>query len=145
MNGTAIQQPVLTVDVNSVDRWRIVTLLTVAGVAGAGLLAVFGMPPVELHGPNHQLGLMMPTCGMTRAVAAAARLDLARAVAYNPASILLMVGAIGILFRAAVGTATGRWIDGRVGRPAIWWTVTTILFVGLWINQQAHAALLMGP
>ena len=35
------------------DRHRWITLLAVAGVSSAGTMAVFGLSPVDLHGPLH--------------------------------------------------------------------------------------------
>jgi hypothetical protein len=62
--------------------------LAAAGLLAAGVLAVVGLPPVDLHGPLHRLGIMDPLCGMTRGVVAVLRGQLGRAVAYNPASPL---------------------------------------------------------
>lgn len=139
------QPPLLVVRVVGGDRWRVVTNIALVGLALAGLLAVFGMPPVDLHGPNHRLGIMVPTCGMTRGVAAAARLDLATAVSFNPAAPFLVAGAVAALLRAVVGRVSGRWIDVMTGVPRFWMWVSGVAFVALWVNQQAHASLLMGP
>lgn len=137
--------PVLRVGVVARDRWRAVTVMAAVGLIAAALMARFGMPPVDLHGPTHRWGLMMPTCGLTRGVAAAARLQFGVAVAYNPASIALVAGAVVVVARAVGGVLTGRWLDARVGDGRYWWAIGTVIFVVLWVNQQSHAALLMTP
>jgi hypothetical protein len=46
-----------------VDRHRWAGLLAVAGLAAGGAMAIFGLPPVDLHGPLHYAGIMDPLCG----------------------------------------------------------------------------------
>lgn len=48
------------------DRHPTMTSLVVIGIPLLMLLAVVGLPPVDIHGPLHYLGIMGPTCGMTR-------------------------------------------------------------------------------
>jgi len=50
------------------DRHPTLTPLAAAGLLAAAILAVVGLPPVDLHGPLHRLGIMDPLCGMTRGV-----------------------------------------------------------------------------
>jgi hypothetical protein len=85
-----------------------------------------------------------------RAVDAAGRLE--RAWAYNPASnpasLLLVGGALAVLVRAGVGWLTGRWLTvtlGHARRPWSWLlpALALIAVAALWANQQHHAALLM--
>jgi hypothetical protein len=71
------------------DRHPTLAPLAAAGLLAAGLLAVVGLPPVDLHRPLHHLGIMDPLCGMTRGTVALLRGQLGQAVAYNPASPLL--------------------------------------------------------
>lgn len=125
------------------DRHRVVTFLAVAGLAAGAAMAVFGLPPVDLHSPLHYMGFMMPTCGATRAVWAAMGGDLAMSLRYNPLGIVLVGGAIALLLRLAAGVLTGRWVNVRV---VSWWSVgviVTVLTVALWINQQLNVDLLM--
>jgi Protein of unknown function (DUF2752) len=68
------------------DRHPTLAPLAAAGLLAAGVLAVVGLPPVDLHGPLHHLGIMDPLCGMTRGTVAMLHGQLGRAVAYNPAS-----------------------------------------------------------
>lgn len=125
------------------DRHRLLTPLALAGLLVAGLLAAFGMPPVDLHGPTHWIGIMGPTCGMTRGVAATAGGDLARAVAYNPASPLVVAGAVAVLLRGVVGVASGRWLTFHLHVSRRGWIAIIVGLVLLTINQQLHADLLM--
>jgi Protein of unknown function (DUF2752) len=76
------------------DRHPTLTLLAAVGLLAAGVLAVVGLPPVDLHGPLHNLGIMDPLCGMTRGTVAVLHGQLGQAVAYNPASPLLTAGAV---------------------------------------------------
>src|SRR6266542_1728907 len=78
----------------SVDHHRGLTHLAVGGLLAGAILAVTGPPPLDLHGPLHYLGIMDPGCGMTRGVLWTLRGRLDRAWAYNPASPLLVAGAL---------------------------------------------------
>ena len=116
-------------------------LATFAAVLAAIALALFGLPPVSIHGPLHYLGIMDPLCGMTRATRLFARGDLRDAWRYNPASFLVATLALLVLARGAVGRLTGRWwrvsADRRLVGPAV-----ALLLGVLEINQQLHASLL---
>ena len=124
------------------DRHPTLAPLAASGLLVAGLLALVGVPPLDLHGPLHYLGIMDPLCGMTRATVALLRGRLGQAWAYNPASPLLVTGAALSLGRWLVGRLTGRWLDTTARPTRIPWAVTIVVVLGLWSNQQAHAALL---
>jgi hypothetical protein len=55
------------------DRHRPITVLAFVGVTSAVALAVFGLPPVDLHAPFHRFGVHGPA---VRRGAPAARADL---------------------------------------------------------------------
>jgi len=116
--------------------------LLAAAILAAAILAVVGLPPVDLHGPLHRVGVMDPLCGMTRGTVALLRGRLSRAVAYNPASPLLVAGALLALGRWLVGRLTGRWLEVAFRRTPLTLGIAAALVLALWINQQAHAALL---
>ncbi|MQA80254.1 MAG: DUF2752 domain-containing protein [Streptosporangiales bacterium] len=131
----------------SIDRHRGLTLLAIGGLVVGGLMAVLGLPPIDMHGPLHRwFGIMDPLCGGTRGVSYAIRGDWRLAWAYNPASIPLVVGAVVLVVRRLVGMVSGRWLNvwfllpRRVAIPLF-----GVLLVALEINQQLHAPLLMGP
>src|SRR6266487_3544477 len=86
------------------------------------IFAVTGPPPLDLHGPLHYLGIMDPLCGMTRGVLWTLRGRLERAWAYNPASLLLVAGALAVLVRAGVGWLTGRWLTVTLGHARRPWS-----------------------
>ncbi len=116
-----------------------------AGAVGATSLAAFGLPPISIHGPLHFVGIMGPTCGLTRAVRSVALGDIAAALRYNPSVLLLPVLAAVVFARTAVGRLTGRWLELsirwqsiRVGLPV------ALAVVVLTIRQQANVGLL-GP
>jgi hypothetical protein len=124
------------------DRHPTLAPLAAAGLLAAAVLAVVGLPPVDLHGPLHRLGIMDPLCGMTRGVVAALHGRLGRAWAYNPASPLLVAGALLALGRWLVGQLTGRWLDATLRPTPRTVGLAAALVLALWANQQAHADLL---
>ena len=124
------------------DRVHNLTIVVVAGFVLAGALAVFGLPPVDIHGPTHYVGIMDPLCGMTRAARLLALGDVRRALDYNPASPLLALFGILMLGRAVLGYLTRRWLDVRLRLSPTIRAVCVVLVAALWINQQAHSSLL---
>jgi hypothetical protein len=120
------------------------TRIALCGLLVALLLAILGLPPVDLHGALHYLGVMDPFCGGTRSVYLTLHGHLRDALHYNPAGPILVVAALALLLRAAVGWTSRRWVDvhmpWRVRIP-----VALLALVALEINQQLHAALLMRP
>ena len=106
-------------------------------------MALFGLPPLNLHGPQHFVGIMDPLCGMTRALRLLALGQFDRAVTYNPASPLVAVAAVALVLRAGAARTTGRWLDVTLPAPRVLKVVAAILVALLWAHQQAHAALLM--
>ena len=127
-----------------VDRRPDLAWLAIGVLSLAGLLAVVGPPPVDLHGPLHRwFGIMDPACGMTRGVIAMLRARPGLAVAYNPASPLVVVAALAVLVRVGVGRLTGRWLDLRFRPTSMFWLLAAILLLLLWVNQQRHATLLL--
>jgi hypothetical protein len=131
------------VRVEAVDAHRRLLWPAAIGLVGAAALAVVGLPPVDLHGPLHRLGIMDPFCGGTRAMRAAALGHLATAWRYNPLSVVLFLGAIVVIFRAAFGALSGRKLNLRLGRPRLIGAVAVALVAVLEVNQQLHASLLM--
>jgi hypothetical protein len=129
---------------SSVDRRPELGWVAAGGLLAAVVLAIVGPPPVDLHGPLHRwLGIMDPACGMTRGVIATLRGHPGRAWAYNPASLLVVPGALAILVRAAVGRLAGRWVDVRLRPTRLLWLLAATALLLLWVNQQRHAALLL--
>lgn len=128
------------------DRHRWITPLVAAGGTAGLVLAVFGLPPVDLHGPLHYLGVMGPSCGGTRAMYATLTGDLGNAFRYNPLSPLLVLFGVAAMLREVTGRLTGRWLNVRLTclRVAVAWM--SVLLIALSVNQQAHADLLRtGP
>jgi hypothetical protein len=124
------------------DRHPALAPLAAGGLLTAAVLAVVGLPPLDLHGPLHYLGIMDPLCGMTRGTMAVLHGQLSRAWAYNPASPLLVLGTVLAVGRWLVGRLTGRWLNATIRPPPITWAVAAIVVLALWANQQAHAGLL---
>jgi hypothetical protein len=116
-------------------------------VAVAGAMAIFGLPPVDLHSPLHKVGVMDPLCGGTRAARYTAQGNLAEAWRYNPLSILIVCGAGLAILRAAFGLIGRRWVTLAIGWTSTRrrWTIAiaVALLVLLEIRQQLRADLLM--
>jgi hypothetical protein len=138
------------------DRWFSVSLtsyrpessvwtwLAVAGLMGAIVLAIAGMPPIDIHGPLHYAGIMDPFCGATRSVYLTMRGQFENALRYNPGAPLLLLVAAGLVLRGVAGWWTGRWIYARVQRrPVV--GVAIAVGIALAVRQQSNAALLMAP
>lgn len=110
-------------------------------------MAVFGLPPIDLHGPLHWLGVMDPLCGGSRAARYTARGDWSMAWRYNPLGIVVVVGSAVLIVRAVVGTLLSRWLMvTAVWTPARRRAVIAIgslLFGWLAVRQQLRADLLI--
>lgn len=124
------------------DRHPMLAIVALVGLPLALLLAVFGLPPVDIHGPLHYLGVMGPTCGMTRSVMWFTRGQIATAWDYNPAGLLVVPGGLMVLARAVLGWSTGRWFEITVSRRR--WLVAALVLAGivLTVRQQLRVDLL---
>jgi hypothetical protein len=125
------------------DRHRTWTGLALLGIPLTVLVSVLGLPPIDLHGPLHDLGVMGPTCGMTRGAMWFSRGDLARAWMFNPASLLVVPAMAALLARAALGWLTGRWLSMEVRWRPWLWMIPALLILLLSIRQQLNADLLL--
>jgi hypothetical protein len=141
------QQPprvrAVTIEWTSHDGLRPLTASAAAIVLAAAVMARLGIPPLPIMWPMYQLGLVAPTCGLTRGVVALARTEFADAWRWNPASYPIGLSAVAVAIRFGIGVLTKRWLHLRL-RPT--WRLTTIagvLLVTLWLRQQANADLLM--
>ena len=118
-----------------------VVLLAIAAVA----LRIVGVPPVDLHGPLHYLGVMDPLCGGTRATFLMLSGDMAGAATYNPIVFPLAAVVAFVLLRTAVGLITRQWLSvhlGRTPRIAVW-AILVLALALLEVRQQLNADLLM--
>lgn len=120
----------------------VVLRVAVVGLLLSSAVGVLGVPPIGLHLPTHDAGIMMPTCGATRSVAHAAVGDLLTSWQFNPLGAVLVVGAWGYVAREFVGRLTGRWLDLRLDITRGGRIVIALLVVALAVNQQFHANLL---
>lgn len=132
-----------SVSVTRTDRHsEAIVRVAIVGLVLSAAVAVLGLPPVGLHLPTHDLGIMMPTCGATRAVARAAAGDLLGAWRFNPLGPVLVIGAWGCVAREVVGRGTGWWTNVQVAlSPAGRWTLGAAV-LALVVRQQLHAATL---
>ena len=126
------------------DAYPVWTWIALTGLVIAVLLAVLGLPPVDLHGPLHYFGVMDPLCGGTRSVYLTMHGQLRDAVRYNPAGPALVAGAVAVLIRAGVGRATGYWVGVHIPKRILI-PVAVAALAALEVNQQLHAVLLTQP
>ena len=129
------------------DRHRLVTVAALMGAAAATAMGIWGLPPVDLHGPLHKVGIMDPLCGGTRAARYTIEGELADAWRYNPLGIAAVVGALLATARTALGMLRGRWLTVFIAwtprRRTIATVVVGTLVVLLQVRQQGRADLLM--
>ncbi len=140
---TRTRHPVLAVRWEGHDRHPTITRLVLIGIPFVALLAVFGLPPIDIHGPLHYLGIMGPTCGMTRGVMWTARGDLARAWQFNPASLLVLPTMIGLTGRAIYGKITSRWLNLHIRWRPWLWIIPALLILLLSVRQQLNVGFLL--
>jgi hypothetical protein len=133
----------VTIQLNAYDRHPHLWVLALVGVAATAGLALFGLPPIDVHPLLHRLGVMDPMCGMTRGVQAVGRGQWRTAWAYNPASFVVVAVLVASVVRRLGGDFTGQWLDVRIRARGKVLLVSVVLLVLLEVNQQAHAALLM--
>lgn len=134
---------VLSARLGSTDANRWITGLSLGGLVIAALLALVGGMPFDLPMPTHRIGLVTPTCGLTRGSTALVRGDAALAWRYNPASLAVIAFGILGLARAAIGFATKRWLNLSVRLSPTVWIVLGVLFALLWVHQQGNAEFVM--
>lgn len=121
------------------------TRFSLLGLAAGLVLAVFGVPRVDLHGPLHQVGIMDPLCGGTRAAFLLSHGDWAAAWTYNPVVFPLAAAAALMLGRTMVGALSGRWVAVRVRRRRVLVVLLVLAVAALEVRQQLHADLLTAP
>lgn len=126
------------------DAHPLLTWIALCGLLAGLLLAVLGMPHADIHGLLHYIGVMDPFCGGTRSVYLTLHGHLRDAVRYNPAGPILVVAALALVLRAAIGWSSRRWVEVYVP-PRLLVSVAAVALVALEVNQQLHAALLMQP
>lgn len=144
--ATGVVRPFLTTSVQSRDSHRWVTLVGVVAVATAAGMAIFGLPPVDLHGPLHWNGIMDPFCGGTRAAFYTARGQVGRAWEYNPLGILVVVLGVAVLLRSVIGLVSSRWLTIGIvwtaHRRCLTFLVVVVLLTALEVRQQMRVDLL---
>lgn len=124
------------------DRHPTTTRLAIIGIPILVLLALVGLPPVDIHGPLHYLGVMGPTCGMTRGVMWTSRGDFARAWQFNPASLLVIPTMVGVTIRMIYGLS-GRWLNLDIRWRPWLWILPAVVLILLTVRQQLHIDFLL--
>ncbi len=127
------------------DRARPITFAAVLLLVAAIVLRIVGVPPIDVHGLLHYLGIMDPLCGGTRAMFLLTSGEFGAAAHYNPVVFPIAAAGVVLLARATVGWITQRWLDVRLPRIALRIGVALVLiaFVALGARQQLHAEMLM--
>jgi hypothetical protein len=131
------------VHVDSVDRTPKLVVVVAVGLGIAAAFAVFGLPDLPLPMPTWAVGVVTPTCGLTRASTALARGQWGLAWAFNPAAYVLAAAAAGVLVRWAVGRRTGRWVNVRIRLTSLGWVAAAVVTATWWAQQQLNAEFVM--
>jgi drug/metabolite transporter (DMT)-like permease len=135
--------------VEPIDRHSPTTIIGAAGLLAGVVMAVLGLPPVDLHGPLHHLGIMDPFCGGTRAAYYTLRGQGGQAWRYNPLGMLAVLAASVAVARAAAGMVTRRWVNLTVtwspARRRAMVAAVLMAAAALEVRQQMIAPLLMTP
>lgn len=103
------------------------------------LFSMFGLPPISTMGPMYRLGIVSPTCGMTRSVTAIMSGEFSLAWRFNPGGFLVVAVLVGLFMRWAVGHATGRWVSIAVEDWRVPIAIIVVLTIVLGVNQQMNA------
>lgn len=103
------------------------------------LFSVFGLPPVSTMGPMYSIGMVSPTCGLTRSVTAIMSGQFGLAWRFNPGGFLVVAVLAGLLARWVVGRVTGRWASIVVEDWRVAGAFIALLTIVLWVNQQMNA------
>lgn len=140
-------QPWLRWSWQTTDRHRLVTTVAMLGMTAAVAMAVFGLPPVDLHGPLHRFGIMDPLCGGTRAARYTTQGELGLAWRYNPLGIVTVAMAAVVTARTGIGLVGRRWLTLHMAwtprRLRIVIGVGLVLLIMLEVRQQLRVDLLM--
>lgn len=127
------------------DRFASLTFAAAFLLLGAVVLRVVGVPPIDVHGPLHYLGIMDPFCGGTRAMYLLSAGDFRRAATYNPIVFPLAAAIVLLVARAVIGWATHRWpkftLSPTVRRVLL--VALVIAVAALGVRQQLNAEMLM--
>jgi hypothetical protein len=125
------------------DEMRWLTRAVALGVAAAFVLALIGGMPVALPMPTHAVGMVDPTCGLTRASIALAHGDLLAAWRFNPAVFVLAGIAVAVVLRTVWGLTQHRWVSIRMPVTAPRIAIAVVVLAGWWAYQQANAQFIM--
>jgi hypothetical protein len=136
---TGVRSSRFALSVTPRDGMPWLTMLTVAGLASAVVLALIGGFPVDMPMPEHAAGWVAPTCGLTRGSTAIARGDWALAWRYNPASFVIMgLGGLGVV-RWLAGSVLHRWVEVRWRPGKLAAVVAAATLVAWTLYQQTNA------
>jgi hypothetical protein len=142
-DDVAPSSPLLQLSWEAADRCPLAAYLAGGALATAASLAILGLPPVDLHGPLHRLGIMDPLCGGTRAVRYAALGDWKASWTYNPLGIAVLLTSVGSLVRTGIGNLSGRWLTVQPANARLVYAALAAILLVLAVRQQLHADLLM--
>ncbi|HEY3547815.1 MAG TPA: DUF2752 domain-containing protein [Propionicimonas sp.] len=130
----------------STDRHVQLTRTALGAALALVVLAFWGLPPVDVHGPLHRLGIMDLLCGGTRAAYFTVTGRWSLAWFYNPLGPLAVVTTTLLLLRALVGVVTRRWVVLEVTVTRTAWRIliaaASVVLLALTVRQQLLVAVL---
>ena len=107
------------------------------------LFSVVGLPRISTMAPLYSIGIVTPTCGLTRSVTAIASGQFALAWRFNPGGFLVVALLAALLARWLFGRLTHRWLAVVVQDWRVPVAVIAAVTVALWVNQQMNAEFVM--
>ena len=108
-------------------------------VGAALVFSRVGLPDISLMGPFYAVGLVMPSCGLTRSVTAIVDGQFLLAWRFNPAGYLVTAALVVCVGRAIIGIATNRWIGLELDDPRPLLAILIVAYGALWVHQQTNA------
>lgn len=130
--------------VEGTDRMGWLTWLTLTAVGVGMIFATIGHIPFDLPMPTHLIGMVTPTCGLTRGTVAILRGHWSLALRYNPVSFLVPVAILAALVRVVIGRVVDHgWLNVRFHPTRLAWAIGAVLFMALGVYQQSHAMFIM--
>lgn len=114
------------------------------GVLGGGVtLAIVGVPNLPLMWPMYRVGVVGPSCGLTRGVVEIFRGNPSLAWRFNPASFLVVAASLVLVARALAGRGAAALSDLSTAARRIGAVAACVAIGALWVHQQLNADFVM--
>lgn len=113
--------------------------LALGVLAGASTFAIVGLPHLPMMWPMYRVGIVGPSCGLTRGVVEIFRGDPSLAWRFNPASFLVVAASLVLVGRALAGRGGVSLSELSEAARRIGAVVACVGIAALWVHQQLNA------